>query len=181
MRGRLIRGGLLILAMAGCQQTSPSTPSVQGSPYSLMPGEYTMTIYVPGPSSGINVVCVQENAVPDTASFPVGVSLVTGGWRIQPVGEANLGLVALLAPYSVTVVAGPVFGQARDLSTGVVVSISPAIAVDSPVQTDAWLDGTVANPAFAAGYLAGDVQFALGSAARFCRPVRWMLRKRMAS
>jgi hypothetical protein len=154
---------------------------MQGGPYALRGGEYLMTVYVPGPSSGVNVVCVEENAVPDKASFPVGVTLVTGGWRVVPAGDSNLGLVALLASYGVTAIGGPVLGQARDPDTGVVVTISPGISVDSPTQSDAWLQGTLANPTFAAGIVSGDVQFALGRSARFCRPTYWILRGRTSS
>lgn len=141
----------MILALAGCQQSSFSSPSLlPGGPYSLRAGEYTMTVYVPGPSSGVRVVCVQENAVPDTASFPVGVTAISGGWRVQPAGGSNLGLVALLQMYGATVISGPVLGQARDPDTGVTVTISPSISPSIPTQGDAMLQGTLATPTFAA-------------------------------
>jgi hypothetical protein len=182
MRRGLIASGLFTLVLAGCQQPSPSAPLLRNAtPYSLLPGQYTMTIYVPGPSSGINVLCVAETAVPDKASFPVGVTAISGGWRVQPAGEANLGLVALLEMYGVTQIVGPVAGQARDPDTQVVVTVSPSISVDSPTQGDAMLDGRVANPTFAAGILAGDVQFVLGREVRFCRPVYWILQGRTGS
>jgi hypothetical protein len=176
---RLALAVLVVAAAAGAAcQASPSGPSGTATPYSLRPGSYTMTVYVPRDLAGVQVICVEQNDVPDTASFPVGVSTVAGGWRIQPAGEANLGLVALLSMYGPTVIGGPVFGQARDPDTGVTVSISPSIRPELGLQLDATLQGTLATAVFGAGVIAGDVQFARGGQARFCSPTYWMLRPR---
>lgn len=178
---RLVIGCAAILVCAGCQ-ASPSSPTLGSTgPYALLPGDYTLTIYVPVSSSSAHVVCVEDNTVPDTASFPVAVAAVIGGWRLQPVGEANLGLVAWLASYGATAIGGPILGQARDPDTGVVVAVSPLLAPNTSTQADATLQGTLAGPTFAAGVVAGDVQFSLSGIARFCRPNYWILRRRVSS
>jgi hypothetical protein len=141
-------------------------------------GHYTLTVYVPKGAAGEHVICVQENAVADTVSIPVVVNVIDGGWRITPIGEANLGLVALLELVGPTAVVGPVLGQARDPQTGVVVSISPLYSAYTPTQGDALLEGTLASRNFAAGLVNGSVQFSVGGEARWCSPNYWILRPR---
>ena len=144
----------------------------------LIPGSYTLTIYVPKGAAGEHVICVEENAVPDTASIPVTVSLVDGIYRVTPVGDANLGLVALMQYLPPTVIYGPVLGQARDPATGVVVTISPMFDPYYPTQGDAMLSGMLGARNFAAGSVTGSVQFSIGGAARWCNPNSWILRPR---
>ena len=167
----------VIATIAGCSGVA-SPSRVPSGPTGLIAGNYTLTVYVPKGAAGEHVICVQENAVPDTASIPVVVNVIGGGWRITPVGEADLGMVALLQLFGPTVVSGPVLGQARDPQTGVVVSISPLYSASSPTQGDAMLEGTLASRNFAAGLVNGSVQFAVGGAARWCSPNYWILRPR---
>ena len=167
----------VIATIAGCSGVA-SPSRVPSGPTGLIAGNYTLTVYVPKGAAGEHVICVQENAVPDTAAIPVVVNVIGGGWRITPVGEADLGMVALLQLFGPTVVSGPVLGQARDPQTGVVVSISPLYSASSPTQGDAMLEGTLASRNFAAGLVNGSVQFAVGGAARWCSPNYWILRPR---
>ena len=121
---------------------------------------------------------MEDNEVPDTVSVPVTVTAITGGWRVKPAGDADLGLVALLQMAGPTTIYGPIFGQARDPDTGVVVTITPSIDTYSPTQSDAMLDGTMSSRAFAAGDVSGSVQFSFGGKARWCSPNRWILHPR---
>jgi len=167
----------VIATVAGCSGVA-SPSRVPSGPLGLVAGNYTLTVYVPKGAAGEHVICVQENAVADTVSIPVVVNVIDGGWRITPIGEANLGLVALLELFGTNVVSGPVLGQARDPQTGVVVSISPLYSAYTPTQGDALLEGTLASRNFAAGLVNGSVQFAVGGAARWCSPNYWILRPR---
>jgi hypothetical protein len=167
----------VIATAAGCSGVA-SPSRVPSGPTGLIAGNYKLTVYVPKGAAGEHVICVQDNAVPDTASIPVVVNVIDGGWRITPVGEADLGLVALLQLFGLTVVSGPVLGQARDPHTGVVVSISPLYGTSSLTQGDAMLEGTLASRNFGAGLVNGSVQFSVGGAARWCSPNYWILQPR---
>jgi len=175
-----VSGATAILGLAAavnsCTPTSPSAWAA--SPYSLLAGDYTLVVYVPKGDAGKYVICVEDNEVPDTVSVPVTVTAITGGWRVKPAGDADLGLVALLQMADPTTIYGPIFGQARDPATGVAVTISPSIDPYSPTQSDAMLGGTMYNRAFAAGSIAGSVQFSLGGKARWCSPNSWILHSR---
>ena len=166
-----------IATVAGCSGVA-SPSRVPSGPTGLVAGNYTLTVYVPKGAAGEHVICVQDNAVPDTASIPVVVNVIGGGWRITPVGATDLGLVALLQLFGPTVVSGPVLGQARDPQTGVVVSISPLYSAYTPTQGDALLEGTLASRNFGAGLVNGSVQFSVGGAARWCSPNYWILQPR---
>jgi hypothetical protein len=167
---------LLAAAVNSCTPTSPSAWAA--SPYSLLAGDYTLVVYVPKGDAGKYVICVAENDVPDTVSVPVTVTAITGGWRVTPATDADLGLVALLQMADPTTIYGPILGQARDPGTGVVVTITPSIDPYSPTQSDATLEGTMSSRAFAAGSVSGSVQFSLGGKARWCTPNRWILHPR---
>ncbi len=176
-RVRRATAALLFAAAANsCTPTSPTAWST--GPTSLLAGNYTLVVYVPKGDAGKYVICVAENDVPDTASVPVTVTAITGGWRVTPVGDSDLGLVALLQMADPTTIFGPIFGQARDPGTGVVVTITPSIDAYSPTQSDAMLEGTMSSRAFAAGSVSGSVQFSLGGKARWCSPNRWILHPR---
>ena len=168
--------GLVAVAACGGTPVSPSQALI--AQYGLVAGDYTLTVYVPKGAAGEHVICVQENAVPDTVSIPVTVSLSGGIYHLTPVGEANLGLVAIMEFLPPTYIYGPVLGQARDPATGVVVNISPLFDPNYSMQSDAMLSGTLAARNFAAGGVTGSVQFSLGGAARWCSPNSWILRPR---
>jgi hypothetical protein len=176
-RLRLASVCAVIATVASCSGVA-SPSRVPSGPTGLVAGNYTLTVYVPKGAAGEHVICVQDNAVPDTASIPVVVNVIGGGWRITPVGEADLGLVALLQLFGLTVVSGPVLGQARDPHTGVVVSISPVYSASNPLQGDAMLEGTLASRNFGAGLVNGSVQFSVGGAARWCSSNNWILQPR---
>lgn len=169
--------GAVMATFMGCSGGASPTRLPSG-PFGLAAGNYTLTVYVPKGAAGAHVICVEENAVADTASIPVVVSAIGNIWRITPVGDANLGLTALLQLSGPTVVFGPVLGQARDPQTGVVVAISPMYNANNPTQGDALLEGTLASRNFAAGLVNGSVQFSIGGAARWCSPNYWILRPR---
>jgi hypothetical protein len=168
---------VVLAASAACSDVASPT-RVPSGPLGLLAGDYTLTVYVPKGTAGEHVICVEKSAVADTASIPVVVNAIGNIWRITPVGDANLGLVALLQLSGPTAVFGPVLGQARDPLTGVVVSISPLYSAYTPTQGDALLEGTLASRNFAAGIVNGSVQFAVGGAARWCSPNYWILRPR---
>ncbi len=73
---------------------SPS-PALSGQ-FGLVPGDYTLTFYVPKGEAGRHVICVDDNQVPDTASIPVTVALVDNIYRVTPVGDANIRFQLLL-------------------------------------------------------------------------------------
>jgi hypothetical protein len=179
-RARARRLSLACLALAaGSNSCTPVSPSAWAtSPYSLLPGDYTLMVYVPKGDAGKYVICVAKNDVPDTVSIPVTVTAVTSGWRMTPVGDSNLGFVALLEMSGPTTIYGPVLGQARDPSTGVVVTISPPVDAASATQGDAWLLGTMVSRNFAAGSISGSVQFSIGGEARWCTPNSWSVHPR---
>ena len=171
----LVSACAVMATLAGCSGVASPT-RVPSGPLGLVAGNYTLTVYVPKGAAGEHVICVEKNDVADTVSIPVVVSVIGGGWRITPIGDANLGLVALLELFGPTVVSGPVLGQARDPQTGVVVSISPLYSAYTPTQGDALLEGTLASRNFAAGLVNGSVQFSVGGKARWCSPNYWILR-----
>jgi hypothetical protein len=178
-RRRWLAGAGIVLAVSvACQGTPVSPSQALVEQYGLATGDYTLTVYVPKGEAGQHVICVEENAVPDTVSIPVTVTLVGGIYHVTPVGDANLGLVVLMQFLPPTYIYGPALGQARDPATGVVVNISPLFDPNYPTQGDAMLSGTLAARNFAAGGVAGSVQFSLGGAARWCNPNRWILRPR---
>jgi hypothetical protein len=173
----LVSAGAVMATLVGCSGGASPT-RVPSGPFGFVAGDYTLTVYVPKGAAGEHVICVEKNDVADTVSIPVVVSVIGGGWRITPIGDANLGLVALLQLAGPTTVFGPVLGQARDPKTGVVVSISPLYSAYTPTQVDAQLEGTLASRNFAAGLVNGSVQFSVGGDARWCSPNYWILRPR---
>jgi hypothetical protein len=155
---------------------SPS-PALAGQ-YGLVAGDYTLTIYVPKGVAGEHVICVEENNVPDTVTIPVTLSLVSGIYRVTPVGDSNLGFQLMLQMTGPTTIYGPVLGQARDPVTGVVVTISPPVDPYYATSGDAILSGLLAARNFAAGGINGSVQFSLSGSARWCTPNNWILKPR---
>jgi len=180
-RGRRLAASaacLLTLA-AEANSCTPASPSAwSANPFSLIAGEYTLVIYVPKGNTGIQVICVEDNDVPDTVSFPVTVTAIASGWQVVPVASANLGFKALLQMTDPTTLYGPVLGQARDPDTGVVVTIAPGLDPYSATQGDAMFQGTMSSRVFAAGSVSGTVQFLLDGRARTCSPNRWVLHPR---
>ena len=169
---------LTLLTLPGCSGTPVAPSDALSNQFGLVPGPYTLTIYVPRSNPNIDVICVQENDVPDTASIPVVLSLQDGIYRVTPVDSANLRFQLLLQMMGPTTIYGPVLGQARDPDTGVIVTISPPVDPNYPTQGDATFSGLLASRNFAAGNVYGSVQFALSGAARWCTPNSWMLRPR---
>ena len=170
--------GLAALAATGCSSSPTSPTRALSGQFGLLPGSYTLTFYVPKGEAGKNVICVAENQVPDTASIPVTVVLTDNVYRVTPVGDANLRFQLLLEMSGPTTVYGPVLGQARDPSTGVVVTISPPTDPYYPTAGDAMLSGLMASRTFAAGMVYGSVQFSLDGDARWCTPNNWYLKPR---
>jgi hypothetical protein len=164
-------------AMPGCQAPTSPTQALSGQ-FGLLPGNYTLTFYVPKGEAGKHVICVDENQVPDTASIPVTVVLADNVYRVTPVGDANIRFQLLLEMSGPTTVYGPVLGQARDPATGVVVTVSPPLDPMYPTSGDAMLSGLMASRTFVAGVVYGSVQFSLDGAARWCQPNNWYLKAR---
>jgi hypothetical protein len=177
-RRRLAAPAAVLLIALGCSGTPVSPSKALSGQFGLLPGEYTLTVYVPKGEAGKNVICVDDNNVPDTATIPVTLALVDGIYRVTPVGDANIRFQLLLQMAGATTIYGPVLGQARDPVTGVVLTISPPIDPNYPTQGDAMLSGLLASRNFAAGAVYGSVQFSLNGAARWCNPNNWILRPR---
>lgn len=164
-------------AVTAC--ASPVSPTqALSDQFGLLPGNYTLTFYVPKGEAGKHVICVDENQVPDTASIPVTVVLADNIYRVTPVGDANIRFQLLLEMSGPTTVYGPVLGQARDPVTGVVVTVSPPVDPLYPTSGDAMLSGLMASRTFVAGAVYGSVQFSLDGAARWCQPNNWYLKQR---
>ena len=176
VRGLAVMLGAM-MAAAGCQSPTSPTQALSGQ-FGLLPGNYTLTFYVPTGEAGKNVICVDDNQVPDTASIPVTVVLADNIYRVTPVGDANIRFQLLLEMSGPTTVYGPVLGQARDPVTGVVVTVSPPVDPNYPTSGDAMLSGLMASRTFVAGVVYGSVQFSLNGAARWCQPNHWYLKPR---
>jgi hypothetical protein len=168
----------VLLAAVGCAGTPVSPTKALSGQFGLLPGEYTLVVYVPKGEAGKHVICVDDNSVPDTASIPVTLVLADDIYRVTPVGDANIRFQLMLQMSGPTTVYGPVLGQARDPSTGVVVTISPPVDPNYPTQGDATLSGLMASRNFVAGMVYGSVQFSLNGAARWCTPNNWILKPR---
>ena len=166
-----------LFAGPGCQAPTSPTQALSGQ-FGLLPGNYTLTFYVPKGEAGKNVICVDDNQVPDTASIPVTVVLADNIYRVTPVGDANIRFQLLLEMSGPTTVYGPVLGQARDPVTGVVVTVSPPVDPNFPTSGDAMLSGLMGSRTFVAGVVYGSVQFSLDGAARWCQPNSWYLKPR---
>jgi hypothetical protein len=166
-----------VLAASGCGAPSSPTQALAGQ-YGLLPGNHTLTFYVPKGEAGRNVICVDENRVPDTASIPVTVVLADNVYRVTPVGDANIRFQLLLEMSGPTTVYGPVLGQARDPVSGVIVTVSPPVDPYYPTSGDAMLSGLMASRTFVAGVVYGSVQFSLDGAARWCQPNNWYMKPR---
>ncbi len=177
LAGRTIAALAALLAASACSAPASPTQALSGQ-FGLLPGNYTLTFYVPKGEAGKHVICVDDNHVPDTASIPVTVVLADRVYRVTPVGDANLRFQLLLEMSGPTMVYGPVLGQARDPATGVVVTVSPPLDPNYPTSGDAMLSGLLASRTFAAGSVYGSVQFALDGAARWCQPNNWYLKPR---
>jgi len=174
----LVAPAVAVLMMLGCSGTPVSPSEAISEQFGLVPGDYMLTVYVPHGDAGRSVICVDDNQVPDTASIPVTLVLMDGIYRVTPVGDANIRFQLLLQMSGARTIYGPVLGQARDPVTGVVITISPPIDPNYPVQGDAMLSGLLASRNFAAGGVYGSVQFSLDGAARWCNPNNWILRPR---
>jgi len=168
---------MLLLAL-GCSGTPVSPSKAVTEQYGLLPGDYTLTVYVPKGAAGKHVICVDDNNVPDTASIPVALVLLDGIYRVTPVGDANIRFQLLLQMAGPTAIYGPVLGQARDPVTGVMVTISPPVNPYYATSGDAMLSGLLASRNFAAGGINGSVQFSLSGAARWCDTNNWILKPR---
>jgi len=168
---------MLLLAL-GCSATPVSPSKAVTEQYGLIPGDYTLTVYVPKGAAGKHVLCVDDNDVPDTASIPVTLVLFDGVYRVTPVGDANIRFQLLLQMAGPTAIYGPVLGQARDPATGVMVTISPPVNPYYATSGDAMLSGLLASRNFAAGGINGSVQFSLSGAARWCDTNNWILKPR---
>ena len=177
LAGRLTAALVATLAAGGCSAPTSPTQALSGQ-FGLLPGNYTLTFYVPKGEAGKNVICVDENQVPDTASIPVTVVLADNVYRVTPVGDANIRFQLLLEMSGPTTVYGPVLGQARDPATGVVVTVSPPVDPLYPTSGDAMLSGLMGSRTFVAGVVYGSVQFSLDGAARWCQPNNWYLKPR---
>jgi hypothetical protein len=178
-RLRLVAPAVALLAAFGCSGTPVSPSQALSGQFGLLPGNYTLTLYVPKGEAGKHVICVDANSsVPDTASIPVTLVLTDGIYRVTPVGDANIRFQLLLQMSGATTIYGPVLGQARDPVTGVMITVSPPIDPNYPTQGDAMLSGLLASRNFAAGGVYGSVQFSLDGAARWCNPNNWILRPR---
>ena len=175
---RLAAPAAVLLAALGCSGTPVSPSPALAGQYGLVPGAYTLTLYVPHGEAGKHVICVDDNDVPDTASIPVTLALLDGIYRVTPVGDANLRFQLMLQMSGATTIYGPVLGQARDPVSGVVITISPPIDPNYPTQGDAMLSGLLASRNFAAGGVYGSVQFSLNGRARWCTANNWILRPR---
>ena len=177
-RRRPFGAAALMLAANGCSGTPVSPTGALSGQFGLIPGEYTLVVYVPRGEAGKHVICVDDNSVPDSVSIPVTLVLADDIYRVTPVGDANIRFQLLLQMSGPTTVYGPVLGQARDPSTGVVVTISPPVDPNYPTQGDAMLSGLMASRNFVAGMVYGSVQFSLDGAARWCSPNSWILKPR---
>jgi hypothetical protein len=180
-RGRrrwLTAAAVVLLLGPGCAGTPVSPTGALSGQFGLIPGEYTLVVYVPKGEAGKHVICVDDNSVPDSVSIPVTLVLADDIYRVTPVGDANIRFQLLLQMSGPTTVYGPVLGQARDPSSGVVVTISPPIDPNYPTQGDAMLSGLMASRNFVAGMVYGSVQFSLDGAARWCSPNSWILKPR---
>ena len=178
-RGLLVTpAAVLLLAAIGCSATPASPTKALSGQFGLLPGEYTLVVYVPKGESGKHVICVDDNSVPDTVSIPVTLVLADDIYRVTPVGDADMRLQLLLQMSGPTTVYGPVLGQARDPVTGVVVTISPPTDTTRLTSGDAMLSGLMASRNFVAGVVYGSVQFSLDGAARWCTPNNWILKPR---
>jgi hypothetical protein len=176
--GLLAGLALVWLAAPGCSATPASPTQALSGQFGLLPGDYTLAIYVPRGDAGKFVMCIEDSHVPDRVSIPVTVAFVGGVYRVTPVGDANIRFQLLLEMSGPTTVYGPVLGQARDPLTGVVVTISPPVDPNYPTQGDAMLSGLMASRSFVAGTVYGSVQFSLDGAALWCTPNSWYLKPR---
>ncbi len=93
---RLAAPAAVLLTALGCSGTPVSPSPALAGQYGLVPGDYTLTLYVPHGEAGKHVICVDDNDVPDTASIPVTLALLDGIYRVTPVGDANLRFQLLL-------------------------------------------------------------------------------------
>ena len=177
-RRQLLAASAALLMALGCSGTPVSPSPALAGQFGLLPGNYTLTVYVPRGEAGKNVICVDDNQVPGTASIPVTLVLIDGIYRVTPVGDANIRFQLMLQMSGATTIYGPVLGQARDPETGVVITISPPVDPNYPTQGDAMFSGLLASRTFAAGGVYGSVQFSLDGAARWCNPNNWILRPR---
>ena len=177
-RLRLLAPAAVMLAALGCSGTPVSPSDALSEQFGLVPGDYMLTVYVPHGDAGRNVICVDDNQVPDTASIPVTLALIGGIYRVTPVDGANIRFQLMLQMSGARTIYGPVLGQARDPITGVVITVSPPIDPNYPTQGDAMLSGLLTGRNFAAGGVYGSVQFSLDGAARWCNPNNWVLRSR---
>ena len=112
MAPRLFVPLVVVLAVFGCATPTSPTQALSGQ-FGLLPGNYTLTFYVPKGEAGKNVICVDDNQVPDTASIPVVLSLQDGIYRVTPSGDTNLRFQLLMEMSGPTTIYGPILGQAR--------------------------------------------------------------------
>lgn len=168
---------VLLWASSACDR-SPTGPSAPDPPaFSLRPGSYALTIGVDArSSSGPANPCTEATTAADRVVIPVTVDLDGSTWRVRPVADADLGLAAALQSPSRNLLVGPVEGRARDLNTGVVVSVSqrpPILGLASFAPPS--LFGTLEGADLVSGIVNGEVRFTLAGGTRVCSSNLWRL------
>lgn len=177
----LVRMFLVAIGVAAmaCDR-SPTAPSRPDPPiFSLRPGSYTLTIVAaPLPSAAPNP-CIEATTSADRVVVPVTVEAIGKAWRIRPVGDADLGLVATVDSPSRNALVGPVDGRARDVGSGVVVTISQLQTPEgfAPIGPPS-LFGSLEREDAASGIVNGQVRFSLGAGHRVCATNTWRLEPR---
>lgn len=166
------------LAAAGCGD-SPTEPSRVPPAYSLRAGNYTLTIAAAASSATTSNPCTVATTAAARAAIPVTVEEVATTWRIRPTADADLGLAATLTSSMQNLLTGPVEGQARDIGSGVVVTVSaiPPIPPFSPGGPSTLL-GSLEGENLGSGLVNGEVRFSLGNGVRTCAVNNWRLEPR---
>lgn len=176
LRARVLPLLLSVLSTLDCDR-SPTAPSSPEPPsYSLRAGNYVLTIAVRSTISAPPNPCVEVTTAADRAAVPVVVEPQQGKWRVRPIVEADLGLVATLESPSRNLLIGPIEGRARDIETGVIVSIEglaavPGFTSSSPPS----LFGSLMAANVADGAVNGQVRFSGGNGSRVCAANVWRL------
>jgi hypothetical protein len=165
-------------ATIGCG-SSPASPSPSRPSFvspSIPPGDYSLTIrVVDTPLFGIPLFCL-DSGLPlasGTATIPVTVERVGTGWRIRPVGAADLGLVVTLEPNG-PIVSGTGTGQAVDQVTGVTVLVRRLAGFNA----DPLFSGRPSGSTIVGDPISGFVEFMLNDAKRSCAATDWLLQPR---
>jgi len=176
---------LLILVVAltpACGNKPPAGPSGTSTTV-VRAGEYTVTISATsGFSPGTTVMCFLFNGgTGDTISFPATVAADNGTFTLRATGPADLGLNIAFRSAGVGTIAGPVSGQVRDPTSGVVVSFAPLPAnfVPGMPAADSSFIGfntLTPDPNVFSGSVTGQVTLANASASTMCANSTWQMR-----